>query len=63
MIAALVIIIPAVGDLEPDLSLGQIAACFLYGFGAATVLAAMAWDERDSMPSDPMDQLRWWVGR
>lgn len=63
MIVALVIVIPALGDLEPDLSLGQIGACFLYGLGAVTVLAAIAWDERGSMPSDPLAQVRWWLGR
>lgn len=63
MIVALLVVIPAIDDLEPGLSLGQIAACFLYGLGAVTVLAAIAWDERGSMPSDPLAQVRWWLGR
>lgn len=59
MIGGLTLLLPSLGDLEPDPSL---LGCFLYAGGATALLAAHAWDDIDTMPADPVGMLRWWFG-
>jgi drug/metabolite transporter (DMT)-like permease len=59
MVAGLVVM-PSLGDLDPDPSL---LGCFLYAGGATALLGAWSWEDRASMPSDPLGIARWLFGK